>query len=110
MAPAEGYLFPKRDGSRRKDITNAFRTARENADLTDFRFHDTRHDCASKIVQGGGTLYDAAQQLGQKTMAVTQRYAHLSPERRKRVAELTLRRGPRGAEVVRMAEGVTRLS
>jgi integrase len=75
----------------RKSIRTAFRAACKRAGVEDFRFHDTRHDAASKIVMAGGSLYDAATHLGHRTLAMTQRYAHLSPDHMKRVADLTIR-------------------
>jgi integrase len=87
----DDFVFCKRDGSRRKSIRSAFQAACKRAGVEDFRFHDTRHDAASKIVMAGGSLYDAATHLGHRTLAMTQRYAHLSPEHMRRVAELTLR-------------------
>ncbi len=41
---------------------------------------------------GGGTLYDAQALLGHRTAAMTVRYAHLSPDHMKKVADYTLRR------------------
>ena len=36
------------------------------------------------------TLYDAGQHLGHRSFAMTERYAHLSPDHMKKVAELTI--------------------
>lgn len=49
------------------------------------RWHDLRHTCASHLVMGTWTprpwrLEDVRQMLGHSTIAVTERYAHLSPE------------------------------
>jgi len=60
---------------------------------------DKRHGdlhCRSRAVIAG-TLFDAAQHLGHRTLAMTQRYAHLSPERRETVAALTLSRREAGS-------------
>ena len=83
-------VFPKRDGTQRKDVRNAFNSACERADIEHFRFHDLRHTAASRIVQNGGTLLDAAQHLGHRTLAMTQRYAHLAPGNMERTAALTM--------------------
>lgn len=49
------------------------------------RWHDLRHTCASHLVMGTWTprpwrLEDVRQMLGHSTIAITERYAHLSPE------------------------------
>ena len=46
----------------------------------------------------GGTLYDAAAQLGHRELKMTQRYAHLSPDHMRRIARLTQR--PAKADVI----------
>lgn len=92
------FVFGKSDGSRRISIRTAFENACERAGVEDFRFHDTRHDCATKIVSAGGTLWEAGQQLGHTTQQMTERYAHLQPEHLQRIANLTRRR--KGAEVI----------
>ena len=102
----DDYVFAKPDGDHRRSIQKQWERARTAARLVDFTFHDLRHDCASKIVQAGGTLYDAGEQLGHKSLSMTRRYAHLSPERRRKVASLTLRRAtsvPRERRVGRVS-------
>jgi Phage integrase family len=42
-------------------------------------FHDLRHTFASQWVMSGGDLYLLKEILGHKSIAMTQRYAHLSP-------------------------------
>lgn len=48
------------------------------------RLYDTRHTCASHLVQGSWgralSLYEVAQWLGHGSITTTQRYAHLAPE------------------------------
>jgi hypothetical protein len=43
-------------------------------------FHDLRHTFASQWVMSGGDLYVLKDILGHKSIVMTQRYAHLSPE------------------------------
>ena len=49
------------------------------------RFHDLRHTCASHLVMGTWditlSLMETAQWLGHSSLSVTQRYAHLCPDR-----------------------------
>ncbi|MHB2015330.1 MAG: tyrosine-type recombinase/integrase [Candidatus Xenobia bacterium] len=59
-----------------------FEAAVERAGLDDFTWHDLRHDFASRLVMSGVDLYTVQQLMGHKTIAMTQRYAHLSPTHR----------------------------
>lgn len=70
----------------------AFRIACERAGITNFRFHDLRHDFASNLVQRGNDVYVVQQLLGNKDGRMTQRYAHLRLENLRRAVE-TLDRG-----------------
>ncbi len=51
------------------------------AGVTGFRFHDLRHTCASWAVMAGVPLYDVQKILGHSTVRVTEKYAHLAPDR-----------------------------
>jgi hypothetical protein len=57
----------------------AFERAVAEAQLEDFRFHDTRHHFASWFIMRGGTLPALREILGHATLAMTMRYAHLAP-------------------------------
>ena len=68
------------NGRRYYEIKTAFRDALKEAGIKDFRWHDLRHQFASDLVQRGVRLEEVAQLLGHKALAMTRRYAHLSPE------------------------------
>jgi integrase len=52
----------------------------ERAGIEDFHFHDCRHHFASWFMMRGGSLQALQKILGHASLAMTQRYAHLSPE------------------------------
>ena len=62
------------------DIKHSFDNARRKAGLTDVRFHDLRHTFASRLVQGGVSLYEVMHLTGHKSLAMVQRYSHLAPD------------------------------
>lgn len=71
-------LFPNRTGKAPAHIRTAFETARKNAHIADFRFHDLRHSAASYLAMNGASLAEIADILGHKTLQMVKRYAHLS--------------------------------
>jgi integrase len=71
-------VFPRADGQAPVDIRYAFTQALQQAAIADFRFHDLRHSCASYLAMHSASLLDIAAILGHKTLAMVQRYSHLS--------------------------------
>ena len=71
-------VFPRRDGRVPLDIRPAWQQAVRQASLTDFRFHDLRHCCASYLAMNGASLVEIAEVLGHKTLQMVKRYAHLA--------------------------------
>jgi len=77
----EDWVFHNRDGQPYREPAQAFKRALRRANINGFRFHDLRHTCASHLVSNGVDILVVKELLGHKTLAMTQRYAHLSPER-----------------------------
>jgi integrase len=50
------------------------------AGIRDFRWHDMRHDLASRLAVAGASLHEIGKVLGHKTQRMSARYAHLSDE------------------------------
>jgi integrase len=50
------------------------------AKVDDFHWHDARHTFASRLVMAGVDLLTVSKLMGHKTVSMTARYAHLSPE------------------------------
>ena len=75
-------VFPSKAQTRlnASNISRSLHLALEKAKVTDFRFHDLRHTCATRMVQAGVDLYKVQRLLGHKSPTMTQRYAHHCPE------------------------------
>ena len=73
------HVFPSASGGRLSTVQKAFRNARIRAGMPELHFHDLRHTFASQWMMNGGDLYVLKDILGHKSIAMTQRYAHLSP-------------------------------
>lgn len=78
-------LFPAGPRSRGKDAVAARRApwtaTLAAAKITDFHWHGLRHTCASYMAMSGVSQLEMAKLLGHKTLAMTMRYSHLSPQR-----------------------------
>lgn len=55
-----------------------WRRTRARAGILDFRFHDTRHTAATRLVRATGNLKAAQRLLGHADIATTSRYAHVT--------------------------------
>ena len=51
----------------------------------EFRFHDLRHDAATRAYSATNDIYLVSQMLGHSEISVTTRYAHLEKKKIKRV-------------------------
>jgi integrase len=72
------WVFTDKSGKRpRNHSTISIRKALINAGVTDFKVHDFRHTCASRLVQNGMTIQEVAMVLGHRNISTTMRYAHL---------------------------------
>ena len=67
-----------------KAVQTAFKNARERAGIRDFRFHDLRHTAASWMVAAGIDLVTVKEILGHADIKTTMRYAHPTPENKRR--------------------------
>lgn len=70
------------------DMRTSFRKACTKAAIENFRFHDLRHTAASYMVMAGVPIKTVGEILGHKSMAMTERYAHLSPEHKRKAVNL----------------------
>lgn len=70
-----------------RDIKKAWAGLMESAGIENFRFHDLRHDFASKLVMAGVDLNTVRELLGHSDIKTTLIYAHLAPEHRAAAVE-----------------------
>jgi len=92
-------IFPNSEGH--LDLRWATKTvpvALRAANVQGFRFHDLRHTFASRLAMEGVELMTIRELLGHKSMAMTLRYAHLSPEHRRIAIERLVTRQASPAE------------
>ena len=82
------YVFSNKNGERVRCVKEAFKQACRRAGISDFRFHDLRHTAASLLAAGVCDIITLQNILGHKTLAMTQRYAHLIPDKHEKTREI----------------------
>ncbi|HEX9666404.1 MAG TPA: site-specific integrase [Thermodesulfobacteriota bacterium] len=80
------YVFNYK-GSPVKEIKSAFETALNKAKISRCRFHDLRHTIATRLVMNGVDLVTVQELLGHRSIVMTKRYSHPTPEHKKRAIE-----------------------
>ena len=66
------------------DVYVWFKNACKKAGINDLRFHDLRHTAATLMVMGGIDLVTVKEILGHANIQMTMRYAHPTPENKRR--------------------------
>lgn len=74
---SDEFVFTNQKGQVRGYQAKGIRSAIKRAGIENFRIHDLRHTCASRLVQAGLSLYEVANVLGHTDISTTQIYAHL---------------------------------
>ncbi len=80
-------LFPGTHPDKPANLRQPWEKALKKAGIEDFHFHDLRHSAASYLAMNGASLNEIAAVLGHKTLAMVQRYAHLSESHKAGVVE-----------------------
>ena len=62
------------------EFRKAFSGVLTAAKVKGFRFHDTRHTFASRLVMAGVPLNTVRELMGHASLEMTLRYAHLAPD------------------------------
>ncbi len=86
--PESQYVFCNKDGKPYGNVRKSFFTACSKAGIINFRFHDLRHTFASQLVMSGVDLNTVRELLGHKSITMTLRYSHLSPDHKKRAVDV----------------------
>ena len=73
-------FFDPATGKPYGDIKKSWASAKRRAGIKDYHFHDNRHTFASQLVMAGVDITTVSKLLGHKSLTMTLRYAHLSPE------------------------------
>lgn len=74
---SEGWVCPNECGGKLGNIERAWRSIRRRAEIEDVRIHDLRHSFVSDAVGAGIPLAVVRHMAGHKSVATTDRYAHL---------------------------------
>jgi integrase len=77
---ATGIVFGNKNGERFDNIYSSWESLIKSAAIESFRWHDMRHDFASKLVMAGVPLNTVRELLGHSDIKMTLRYAHLAPD------------------------------
>ncbi len=85
-------VFPGRGGVKQKSVSKAFFRAVESLGLNEgiedprekIVFHTLRHTFASWLAIQGTPLFTIKELMGHKSLAMTERYAHLIPDHKKK--------------------------
>lgn len=80
-------VFPSANGKRIVEIKTAWANLLRDAKIEKFRWHDMRHDFASRLVMAGVDLNTVRELLGHADLKMTLRYAHLAPEHKASAVE-----------------------
>ncbi len=73
------FVFPSPlDSSKPLNFQTAWRRALERSEIQDLRFHDLRHEFATRIAEEGASLAQLSEALGHKTLSMVKRYSHLT--------------------------------
>lgn len=81
------HVFLNSQGKPYKLVSTVFDEAVERVEIENFRFHDLRHTFASRLVMAGVDLRTVQVLMGHKTINMTLRYSHLTPDHLKKAVE-----------------------
>jgi len=68
-------------------VWKAFKSACDKAKIKDLRFHDLRHTAATHMIMSGIDIVTVAEILGHSDIKMTMRYAHPTPENKRKATD-----------------------
>jgi integrase len=86
--PRSAYIFCDKNGEPFRSLRKSFFTALKKSGIVNFRFHDLRHTFASHLVMSGVDLNTVRELMGHKSLDMTLRYSHLSPDHKKHAVDI----------------------
>ncbi len=84
---SEFVFFNQATGNHVTSVRKSFKKACEDMGIKNFRFHDLRHCCATKMVEAGVDLVTVSKILGHSDIKLTMRYAHPGEKTMRAAAE-----------------------
>jgi integrase len=78
--PADGWVFRNEVGAPIRYFKRAWLAACRMAGVTELRWHDLRHEYASRLVERGVPLSQVRDLLGHASIVTTERYDNQKPE------------------------------
>ena len=78
--PRPGQTKGDREPITKEGFKTEWRRTRGRSKVKDFRFHDTRHTAATRLVRATGNLKLAQHLLGHTELATTSRYSHVTKD------------------------------
>jgi integrase len=75
------------EGSPIREIKHSFEGALRRSQISKCRFHDLRHTFATRLVMKGVDLVTVQELMGHKSIVMTKRYSHPTPEHKKKAVE-----------------------
>lgn len=77
VGPKLVFVRPNGEPADKSFLTFHWNEVRKAANLSDFRWHDLRHSCASFLAQNGASLPEIGSVLGHSSPSITAKYSHL---------------------------------
>lgn len=85
---SSGRVFQNANGERFNNVKKSWTKLLKQAGIQNFRWHDMRHDFASRLAMAGVDLNSIRELLGHSDYEMTLRYAHLAPSHKRKAVEL----------------------
>ncbi|MGD0940151.1 MAG: site-specific integrase [Terracidiphilus sp.] len=80
-------VFPREGSKGRFDTRSWFQPCLEEAKITGYVWHSNRHTFCSWLAMAGASIKEIQEAAGHKTITMSARYSHLSPEHKQSVVE-----------------------